>query len=212
MDKCAVVSIIYREIDWASTEKCLLDYCSPYPVFYVDRRGVGSLAKALNAGFKQWANGAKYIWFVTNVLFSPDCLCNLIDEMDKTGYAAITPAFQSDHLFCRPVKDCKETKEVPFVEFTAPIVRADVFREFPLDEEMPYWGHDLDWGYRVRAAGHKIGVYHGEQLKHIYIRNNANNNRITQRRYELRGKTNAGTKYALTRKYGPSWKKILQWA
>jgi len=211
MDKCNVVSIVYLELEWADTERCFDSGCPPYPVFYVDRKGVGSLASAINSGFRQWANGAEYIWFVTNVLFSPDCLCNLIDEMDRTGYAAITPCFMSDHQFCRPVEGCTETRAVPFIEFTAPIVRASVFKDYMLDEEMPYWGHDLDWGYRVRAAGHKIGVYHGEQVGHSYIRNTKNNNRITERRYELRRKTNASTRHALVNKYGSDWKQVLQW-
>lgn len=209
-DKCAVVSVIYRELEWADTEKCLLNYCNPYPVFFVDRRGVGSLAKAINGGFSAWANGSEYIWFVTNILFSPECLQKLIDQMDKNPkMAAITPSFESDHSFCRPIDGCKETKEVPFVEFTAPIVRASVFREFPLDEDMPYWGHDLDWGHRVRKAGHTLGVYHGEQLGHVYIRNTNNNQRITARRFELRKKSNSATRQALMRKYGGMWKQIL---
>jgi GT2 family glycosyltransferase len=208
-DKCAVISVIYRELEWADTERCLETGCPPHPVFFVDRRGVGSLSKALNAGFKQWANGAEYIWFVTNVLFDNNCLHKLIEQMDKTGFAAISPAFNSDYVFCKPEKGCTETKEVPFIEFTAPIIRADVFREIQLDEDMPYWGHDIDWGYRVRQKGYSIGVYHGAQLGHSYIRNTQNNNRFTERRKELRYKTNSSTKQALVKKYGGQWRKVL---
>ncbi len=210
-DKCNVVSIIYKELEWADTERCL-DKVKPfYPVHFVDRRGVGSLAKAINSGFRAWANGAEYIWFVTNVTFTPECPQKLIDEMDRTGLAAITPCFHSDHKFCRPVAGCCETRQAPFIEFTAPIVRASVFKDFPLDENMPYWGHDLDWGFRVRQAGHAIGVYYGEQLEHVYIRNTQNNQRITARRYELRRKTNGTTRQALIAKYGPTWKRELQY-
>jgi len=207
-DKCNVVSVIYKELEWADTERCLDSCC--YPVHFVDRRGVGSLAKALNGGFKAWANGAEYVWFVTNVLFSPECLQKLIEQMDNNPLmAAITPAFASDHVFCRPIDGCVETKSVNFIEFTAPIVRASVFREHLLDEDMPYWGHDLDWGYRVRKHGWQLGVYHGEQLGHIYIRNTQNNQRVTARRYELRRKTNGETRKALIRKYGHNWKQVL---
>lgn len=209
-DKCSVISVIYRELEWCETERCLLNYCKPYPVFFVDRRGVGSLSKALNSGFKAWANGSEYVWFVTNVLFSKTCLKNLIEQMDANHtLAAITPAFSSDHVFCRPIDGCVETRDVPFVEFTAPIVRTSVFKDFPLDEDMPYWGHDIDWGYRVRKAGYSLGVYHGEQLGHTYIRNTQNNQRITARRYELRRKTNLNTRQAMIAKYGASWKRAL---
>jgi len=208
MDKCNVISIIYKELEWCETERCLDQCC--YPVHFVDRRGVGSLAKAINSGFKAWANGAEYVWFVTNVTFDPECLQKLIEQMDcNPKLAAITPAFASDHAFCRPIGGCAETREVPFIEFTAPIVRASVFRDFPLDENMPYWGHDLDWGYRVRKAGWKLGVYFGATLGHTYIRDTNNDQRITARRYELRRKTNQGTRQALIAKYGAIWRKVV---
>jgi len=210
-NKCSVISVIYKELEWADTERCLEKLPKRYPIHFVDRRGVGSLAKALNSGFNAWANGAEYVWFVTNVLFSKQCLDKLVQQMEQTGYAAISPAFQSDHRFCRPIEGCIETREAPFLEFTAPIVRAEVFKQFPLDENMPYWGHDLDWGYRVRKAGHKLGVYYGEQLGHVYIRyaSTQNNDRITARRYELRRKTNQMTRIALIAKYGAAWKREL---
>jgi GT2 family glycosyltransferase len=212
MDKCSVISVVYRELEYADTLACIDCVPKEYPVFFVDRRGVGSLSKALNAGFKQWANGSEYIWFVTNILFPPECLRKLIEQMDSNPQmAAITPSFASDHVFCRPIDGCTETREVPFIEFTAPIVRASVFRDFLLDEDMPYWGHDLDWGHRVRQAGWTVGVYHGEQLGHTYIRNTQNNQRITARRYELRRKTNYSTRQALINKYGGNWKAVLQY-
>ena len=208
MDPVAIISIIYKEPEWAQTERCL-DLCD-CPKFYVDRGGVGSLAKAINSGFKAWASGFEYIWFVTNVTFSPECLPALLREARDGGYAGITPAFNSDHLFCRPDPE-KTVTEVPFIEFTAPLVRAQVFREIPLDEAMPYWGHDLDWGCRVRQAGEQLAVLHTQQLGHVYIRNNLTLNRYTLQRRAARRATNGSTRQALRHKYGENWKEVLGW-
>jgi len=210
MDTVAIVSIIYKEPEWDATERCL-DRCG-FPKFFVDRKGTGSLAKALNAGFLQWGQGFQYIWFVTNVTFSHTCLISLVEAMEMNPeFAGITPAFWSDHLFTRPAPGKTGVASVPFIEFTAPIVRTSVFRDFPLDERMPYWGHDLDWGYRVRSSGHRVGVLYDETLGHEYIRNNKNECLITTIRKGKRQQTNESTRKALFEKYGPDWRKVLAW-
>jgi len=209
MEKVAAISIIYQEPYWTETERCL-DRCG-IPLFFVDRHGVGSLAKAINSGFDRWGQGFEYIWFVTNVTFSRTCLKNLVEQMDLTGFAAITPAFNSDHSFCQPIEGCEETREVPYIEFTAPIVRSSIFNDMRLDEDMPYWGHDLDWGFRAREIGCKLGVFHGETLGHTYIRHTAKIHHTTAKRARLRKITNAPTRDALIHKYGTGWRKVLSY-
>lgn len=209
MEKVAIISVIYLEPEWNQTERCLdtID-C---PKFYVDRKGTGSLAKAINSGFKAWSDGFEYIWFVTNVTFKPDCLSLLVKAMDESKYAGITPAFHSDHLFCRPAASKKGYAPVPFVEFTAPIVRTSVFKKHMLDEDMPYTGHDIDWGYRVRKDGYKVGTLYDAVLGHTYIRNNKAQHPITQKRKELRSQAIEPTKVALHRKYGHTWRRLLEY-
>ena len=210
MEKVAIVSIIYKEPEWAETERCL-DKCN-VPIFFVDRHGVGSLAKAINSGLRQWGKGFEYIWFVTNVTFKETCLSSLLKAIEEYGLAGLTPCFSSDHSFCQPMAGITGVNpNVPFIEFTAPIIRTKVLEDYPLDENMPYWGHDLDWGYRVRAAGWKIGVLYDEELGHVYIRNSGLTHHITVRRMEKRKATNAKTRAALVGKYGGQWRKKLQW-
>lgn len=210
-EKAAIISVIYEEPEWEETEKCI-GKCD-VPTFFVNRHGVGSLAKALNSGFRQWGQGFEFIWFITNVTFTDTCLARLLAVMEESGYAGMTPCFESDHLFCRPKPEMgNQFAPVPFVEFTAPMVRADVFKKFFLDENMPYWGHDLDWGHRVRQAGHQVGVFYGEELGHVYIRNNHGGHHITEKRARRRQATNGSTRRALVEKYGPEWRKTLCWA
>ena len=204
-NEVCIISVIYKEPEWKETEK-LIDAIPDVPAFFVDRDGTGSLARAINAGFDKWGKDFKFVWFITNIVFKPDCLKNLLAEI-QNGWAALTPAFKSDHKLCRPGD---EVREVPFVEFTAPIVRSDVFINFPLDEKMPYWGHDLDWGYRVRQSGYKLGCLSTETIDHIYIRN-AKDHPVTKARWNLRKRFNMSTGIALRNKYGKDYKKVLKW-
>ena len=206
-NRVIVIAVVYEEPDWYKTRNCLeaLD-C---PVFYVGRRGVGSLAHALNVGFLKYTlPTTEYVWFVTNVTWTEGLLKKLVREMDVGGWAAVHPCFESDHIHARPA-GVDETRGVPFIEFTAPIVRVDVFKKFLLYERMPYWGHDLDWGWRVTQAGYKIGVYHGQQLGHTYIRHNRHNHPITIERARLRRATDPSTRVALRQKYGLGWRKLI---
>lgn len=205
-----IVAIEYLEPEYEETRKSI--YFSGYQdVIWVDRKGIGSLAKAYNEGFRRIPLGEyKYVLFVSNVVFNSNMIYNLIKEMDRTGYGALHPVFESDHMFCRPVVGSDKVIRTAFIEFTCPIVKYDVFERFPLDEGMPYWGHDLDWGFRVRKAGHKVGVSHKCQVDHVYIRD-CKPNPITLKRKELRRASNHSTRVALQCKYGKDWKKVLNY-
>lgn len=200
-----VIAVIYEEPWWKrQTVPCLeaLDV----PVFYVDRRGTGNLAAAYNRGFAR-NPGYEFVWFVSNVTFKPELLGRLTKLMRDSRYAAIHPSFVSDHRYLRPNGSGK-LEPTHFVEFTAPIVRSDVFERFPLDERMPYWGHDMDWCWRVREAGYLVGVDHGSEVGHVYNRH-LNPHPVTRRRASLRRNTSRSTSKRLEELYGHAWKDLL---
>lgn len=205
--KTIVVSVVYSEPEWERTHRNLL--ALGVPVVFVARRpeGVGSLAEAINRGFRDACAryDFDYVWFVTNIWFGKSAVPQLEAALDTGKFAAVHPAFDSDHAFCRKRPGSTERVEVPFVEFTAPIVRREVMEKFPLDEAMPYWGHDLDWGVRVRAAGLKIGVDYGCTVEHSYIRNKAKTG-VTAQRAALRKQTDESTIRRMEEKYGDDWK------
>lgn len=206
VDRLGIVAIKYLEPYWKETEDLL--NILEYSIVLVDRAGTGSMARAYNQGFRELMKQGsfQYVWFVSNVTFPLNAVNKLLEQMDKTGFAAIHGSFKSGHPFCCPLH-IEETRECPFIEFTAPIVRADVFEKIQLDEEMPYWGHDLDWGHRVRQLGWKIGVYHGFEFGHTYIQDNKNNHPVTKQRALLRRNTDGPTVRALQKKYGKDWRK-----
>ena len=193
-----ILSIIYLEPEWQQTKTCI--EATGLPVVYIDRKGVGSLSKAINEG-AQLCKGFDYTWIITNVLFNNFGALELIKE--AKNWAAIHPTFASDHLH---IRQGKGVIEVPFIEFTAPIVETSLLLEFPLDEKMPYWGMDLDFGYRLRQDGYKLGVHHGVKISHEYIRNNKGRHYITERRKLLRRQTDLQTRNRLIEKYGNDWR------
>lgn len=134
----------------------------------------------------------------------------LKSAMIETGCAAITPCFDnSDHLFQRPDGTAIVKTGIPYLEFTSPIVKTELLIEYPLDEKMPYWGHDLDWGHRIREAGYTLGVHHGVEIKHVYIRDQIDCDIITKERWKLRKQADQPTKAALIAKYGINWRSKL---
>lgn len=205
-----VVSIIYKEPEWVLTKRCIQQL--KLPTVYVDRNGVGSMAKAYNRGFDKLIElypDLEYVWFISNVRFNPYVLKQLEAAME--GYDCIHPSFNSDHVYAQPAF-FDGVKEVPFVEFTAPLVRVSTFDKVRLDEQMPYWAHDLDWGYRVRQAGGKVGVHHGVTIQHEYIRFKARRKPlpVTKERLRLRKATNDSTRARLVELYGENWGQVLE--
>jgi GT2 family glycosyltransferase len=213
--KTLIIAVAYLEPSWIETRNCLLKCDNK--VVVVDREGVGSLAAAYNHAFKKHAKGYEYVWFVSNITFSPFAVHVLESEMEnRKSFAAMHPVMQnSDHAHMRSTWHLRQRlngaiDEVPFVEFTAPIVRANVFNEFMLDEQMPYVGHDLDWGYRVRQAGFKIGLNHKTEIEHAYIRHSPDH-AVTAQRMRLRRESDDATVNRLIEKYGPDYKKKLHY-
>lgn len=208
-----IISIIYHEKDWQETASLLSE--TGLKTTFVDRGGVGSLAKAYNEGvgrIVESGTNPDYVWLVSNIyLGEPDIheyLIAALGRLDRS-FVAIHPCFASDHEFCR----CNgegEASEVPYIEFTAPLIRFEVLKQFPLNESMPYWGHDLDWGYRVRMNGHKIAVANRISVGHVYIRN-AKKEKVTMDRLNLRRKTDVKTRTELIRLYGQNWREVLNY-
>lgn len=206
-----IVSIVYLEPEWAETKAAIVR--TGLPVSFVERdpQGVGSLAAAINKGFKQAPEDVEYVWVITNVTFSQHLIGELHREIQK-GYAAVHPCFNSDHKHLQWNPDANYgTLEVPFVEFTCPLVRRSVFKEFPLDEYLPYVGHDMAWGYELRQTGYKLGVYHGEKIHHTYIRHSKSTHWATIKRRKLRMMAVRPTTQRLIELYGKDYKSKIQY-
>lgn len=219
--KVCIVAIQYEEPEWQETKSCI--EATGLPVFYIGRnpKGVGSLAEAINRGVFLTLHGDEhgfhspihyqYIWIVTNVTFSPRMAEDMAVILDTfPGIAAVHPCFKSDHEHMKK-KEGELVTLAPFIEFTAAMVRTEVFKKFPLDDKMPYVGHDMAWGYDVRQAGYKIGVYHGEILGHTYIRHNKIRNKYTDMRKKLRRRAVQPTIDRLIDRYGKDYKEKIQY-
>lgn len=206
-----IVALRYLEPEYQETLDCLADSNVPY--LFCDRRGVGNMAKAYNEGFQvaYHRHNPKYVWFISNITFEKGTFEALIEGMEEAGHAALCPVYQSDHPHLRPrsFHHGEHIKKVPFVEFTCPIVRADVFRDFPLDEFLPYVYHDLDWSYRVRQAGHTLGVHLGVEIGHEYLRKTHSTHPVTLHRKRKRHRAMISSDARMKEKYGIRWKETV---
>ncbi len=208
-----VVALLYLEPYYSRTVECL-SACG-LPVTYVERhRGTGSLTAALNRGFANLnPPPGSFVWFTTDVEFDPEVPEKLARALQEDpGLAAIHPAHPSDHQSHRP-DGSGVVKLVPYVEFTAPMWRADAFRDCGLlDEDHWYWYQDLVISKTARDMGYRLAVHHGAEVSHAYRgRQGEEIHPITKLRYDLRRYRDPVEQRLLERKYGPDWRAVL-WA
>ena len=230
MTRVLILAVEYLEPEWQQTYDCLLQQqqlarqagidCDLKTIHRAEK-GWGSLAEAYNRGFVQH-HGQRYdyVWMVTNVTIarvhdaSGSAIALWVNAMQRNEHmAAIHPVFNSDHAHLQP-KEGAGIVPVPYVEFTAPFVRASVFTRVQLDVAMPYWGHDLDWSYRVAEYGWELYADHDVVLGHEYIRNARKNkclHMITRRRLMARRRADKATEEVLIKKYGAAWRSVLKY-
>lgn len=207
----AILSIKYEEFEWLKTRECI--EATNYEPVYVDRKpkGIGSLSEAINRGVQEIEH--EFVFLCTNIQFKKsvvDSLYNRIQELPKA--AAICPVYKSDHSHLRPSSYAFgfDLFEVPFIEFTAGLFRTDLLKEFPLDEDMPYVGMDLDWSKRVKDAGYTLHSLKSAEIDHSYIRHSLHSE-VTKKRLKARKNADAATILKLESKWGKDWRHVLNY-
>ena len=205
--KILIVALEYLEPDWRHTLHSIKETGLPFEI--VSRDGVGNMSRAYNSILMDASWQADYLWFVSNVTFNKEVPFRLAEALSDNGWAGIHPAMAgSDHRFQWPDKFNPRPKETIFMEWTAPMVRADLFSHDPLDEMLPYYYMDLDWCYRMKQLGHKVGVHHGVEVEHIYLRNKKDHP-IGQIRKQLRNYWTPISQKHMVSKYGKDWQTKL---
>ncbi|HEV2801614.1 MAG TPA: hypothetical protein VGW12_14005 [Pyrinomonadaceae bacterium] len=96
-------------------------------------------------------------WFLNSDVgfeYGNEVLSNLCDVLfSSEAYAQIAPQHNSPHKFMEQAT--AEAQLVPYLEATAPLVKAATIERLGFwDLRLTYgWGVDYDYGYRVREAG-----------------------------------------------------------
>lgn len=200
-----------------ATVKSLIDAgFSSDQIVYADRDGVGNMSRAFNQAIIKTRGAfefrmtdlsaqasAKFIWFLTNVTFSPE-VPELLAETFDSDTAAVHPAFDSEHYHMRRRGGIFE--DVPFVEWTAPMVSVSAWFDVGcLDTSMPYWGMDLDWSHRAKEKGYDLIVNGKCEVNHTYLNHNYEQHPISRIRKELREYWDEPTERRMIEKYGEDW-------
>lgn len=203
----AIVALVYQEPYYAQTRDCIA--ATGLPVYWADRKGVGNFSAAMNEAFARTTEDL--IWFTTDIVFEPETPLRLRERLLENELVIIQPAYLSDHQHLRP-DGSGLVKRVPYLEWTAPLVRAEWFREIGgLDEDFHYWMQDLIFSKEVRERGGAMGVDHGCVINHVYHREDKVKHPVTKQRYSLRNRRVPIERNLLARKFGPNWKDLLWW-
>lgn len=195
----------YQEKGWTEkTVQCLIDAgFEKMDIVFADRDGVGNMSRAFNDVV--WINyiiEKRFIWFLTNVEFPPEMPLSLLSCFDDET-AAVHPGFDSEHPHIKTAFGV--VPDVPFIEWTAPMVNTYIFELFGgLDEQMPYWGMDLSFSKRCRDAGYMLKIDGRYRLKHNYLRTNAPE-KISLIRRELRSLYDKQTEERLIEVHGEDY-------
>ena len=203
MAKLLIVALEYLEPEWQQTLNCIEATGLPYQI--VRRDGIGNMSRAFNTVFNNPFLDYDLLWLVTNIIFEPNIPHLLAQGIGD--YAAIHPAMKSsDHRFQWP-DGSKEVKQVPFVEFTAPMIRTEVLYNNPLDEMLPYYYMDLDFAHRIKPE--KVAVHHGAEINHVYLRNKQTEHPISTIRKRLRHYWTPLSQAHMRKKWGADWETKL---
>lgn len=209
------VVLEYLEPGWHDqTVQCLINAgFKQENILQVGREGVGSMSAAFNRVFEGVYGfdliTTPYVWFLTNVTFEKECILQLVDTIEAKGLkqcAVLHPQFNSDHPF---IAKPQVIDSVPFVELTAPLFRMEALRDVGLmDELMPYWGMDADWGYRAKKKGWWCFVEGYTSIQHTYL-HQSQPYPISKIRAALRSLYDEQTRNRLIEKYGTDWKQKI---
>ena len=201
--KILIVALEYLEPEWEQTIADIEATGLPFEV--VSRDGVGNMSRAYNSILMDPTWQADYLWFVSNIRFDADTPFKLAQTLERTGWAGIHPAMPTSDHRSHHLHPIGVEKETDFIEFTAPMIRAEVFLNDPLDEMLPYYYMDLDWSYRIRQQGMKVGVDHSTQIRHIYLRNFEDEHPVSRIRKQLRTYWTPISQKHMVQKWGKDW-------
>lgn len=205
MNRLVIISLKYLEPYYENTLKCLQEI--PYPILFADRDGVGNMSRAFNEVFERMPFNVEYVWFITNVTFTTDVPEKLMQVLDSDpNIAAVHPAMAtSDHRHLWP----GETRDVPFIEFTAPMFRAADFARFMLDENTPYYYMDLIISHQLKQEGKRLVCVGDAEVQHTYLRNERKQHPITNIRKQLRDYHTPISKRYMEQTFGADWQTKL---
>jgi len=132
-----------------------------------------------------------------------------LEELDKIvkGKSGIfSPSCNSPHKGVMTPVGTDELREVPWVEFIAPIFSKDVLvKTGILDKDLSYgWGVELDYCYRAKNRGFKTSLCQGVGIHHEEHQSQAN-------QAEYAHTAGQEMHHVLQTKYGDNWQEILNY-
>ncbi len=163
--------------------------------------------RAIREIMKNDAGYYQAFWLMnSDIEISQNSIKRIHDLMDLHPYSMITPSYN-----CW-MKQCKNNgspgiREVKCIEFTAPVIRRDVFEKIGFFEESftKGYGVEFDWSLKMQAAG--LRQYCDDKSFFYHIGQQTINAHGTLRDYEATAKNELGR--GMEKFYGAQWKSLI---
>ena len=166
--KLGIFILHYNKIDITNDlcktipEDIVIDNGSEIPYsgpnkYYRIPRNIG-VTKGWNEAIKHFYNDFDAFWMMNNdIVISRDSIERIKSIIADPNIKFITPSFNCWMDHCRN-KNSNTVREVKAIEFTAPIIKREVFDSIGLWDEIfsMGWGVDFDFCYRATNAGIKM--------------------------------------------------------
>lgn len=98
---------------------------------------------------------------------SRQMIMDLVDTAERSGYAAISPAFNSPHAHMQP--QGTGLRRVASIDWVATIIRKSAWDDVGGFNEAMFkgWGAELDLAYRLKKEGYRMAVDDRHIIHHL---------------------------------------------
>ncbi len=160
-----------------------------------------------NKAVEHFYNEFDAFWLMnSDIIVSRHCIKRISELMERHEINIITPAFNCWMNTTRN-RNAHGTREVKVIEFTAPVIKKQVFEKVGFFDERfaRGWGVEFDFCHRARKAGFKIHVDDGSNFFHM----GQQTINATVGYAEYGPKAHHEMESGMSAKYGLNWKKSL---
>lgn len=143
----------------------------------------------------------------SDIEISEESIDRIQKLMDSGLYPILTPSFDCWMHQCRN-QGQNQIREVKCIEFTAPIIRCDVFNRIGYFDERFNLGSGVDFDFCLRSAkaGIKIFCDDGSSINHLKHRSIL----VAGTVHDYSARANDELNRGMKNKYGINWKQIIQ--
>lgn len=210
-----------------NTNKLTMDLCRMVPGAIVIDNGSRNFKPTLfskhktvrfkqNLGFtRNWNRAIRHLWndfdafwlMNSDIVISQESIRRIEHLVSTRDIPIITPSY---NCWMKDCYNCQtgDIREIKCMEFTAPVIRKDVFEKIGMFDERFSLGYgcDFDFAFRMIKAGLKMYVDDGSSFHHIGQQTIKSSGQMSNYQQRAVKELESG----MTELYGPEWKMLCK--